>query len=69
MKLNQVIPFGVISTSALALPLSTHAAQAFKPITSGGILQRTDDKLEGGKRSIFDKLMAAIIVDRSTGRI
>lgn len=37
MKLNQVIPFGMISTIAFVLPLSTHAAQAFKPVTSGAM--------------------------------
>lgn len=33
MKLKQLIPFGIISSVALALPLS---AQAFQPVTSGG---------------------------------
>lgn len=37
MKLKQLVPFGVISTIALALPLSTQSAQAFSPITSGGM--------------------------------
>ncbi|MCY7275727.1 MAG: DM13 domain-containing protein [Phormidesmis sp. CAN_BIN44] len=40
MKLNQLIPFGVISTIAIALPLSTQSAQAFSPITSGGTHSR-----------------------------
>ncbi len=34
MKLNQIIPFGVISAIALALPIST---QAFQPVTSGNM--------------------------------
>ncbi|MBD1848013.1 DM13 domain-containing protein [Cyanobacteria bacterium FACHB-63] len=34
MKLNQLIPFGVISTIAFALPIST---QAFSPVTSGNM--------------------------------
>ncbi len=37
MKLNKLIPFGVISTIAFALPLSAHATQALKPVTSGGM--------------------------------
>ncbi|KAM3098252.1 DM13 domain-containing protein [Phormidesmis sp. 146-12] len=35
MKLNQLIPFGVISTIALALPLLSQAGQDFRPVTSG----------------------------------
>jgi hypothetical protein len=40
MKFNQLIPFGVISTIALALPLSIQAAQTFKPVTSGEMYSR-----------------------------
>jgi Electron transfer DM13 len=37
MKLNRLIPLSVISTIAIALPLSTQVTQAFNPVTSGGM--------------------------------
>ncbi len=40
MQLKQLIPFGLISTVTFALPLSTHAAQAYTPVTSGTTYSR-----------------------------
>lgn len=37
MKLNQLIRFGMLSTIAFVLPLSSQAAQALKPVTSGAM--------------------------------
>jgi Electron transfer DM13 len=36
MKLKQLVPFSFVSAIAFTLSLSTHAAQAFTPVTSGG---------------------------------